>query len=250
MKHPYGLVSISFREKSPEELVAAMTRCGLTHIEWGSDVHAPVADEGRLRELAALCRRNGITVSSYGTYFRIGDNRPLELVPYIRAARLLGTHILRLWCGTKGYARYSADELAALLADCRVIAALAEENGVTVCMECHNHTVTDCPEGAAALMQAVDSGHFRMYWQPNQYRTAEENRRYAAYIAPYTEILHVFHWVGDERFPLAEGAADWQAYLRCFPAGIPLLLEFMPDDRLETLERETRTLREIAEKTE
>ena len=36
-----GLVSISFRENSPEEIVKACVAAGLRYIEWGSDVHAP-----------------------------------------------------------------------------------------------------------------------------------------------------------------------------------------------------------------
>ena len=43
-----GLVSVSFRDHSPEEILVAMQQAQLTCIEWGSDVHAPCAD-GPLR---------------------------------------------------------------------------------------------------------------------------------------------------------------------------------------------------------
>ena len=36
-----GLVSVSFRPNSPEEILIAMQKAGLTCIEWGSDVHCP-----------------------------------------------------------------------------------------------------------------------------------------------------------------------------------------------------------------
>ena len=32
-----GLVSISFRKHTVEEIIREVRRCGLTHIEWGSD---------------------------------------------------------------------------------------------------------------------------------------------------------------------------------------------------------------------
>lgn len=36
-----GLVSISFRNHSPEEIISEAAKCHLHSIEWGSDVHAP-----------------------------------------------------------------------------------------------------------------------------------------------------------------------------------------------------------------
>ena len=36
-----GLVSVSFRGLSPEEIIRIAKDAGLSRIEWGSDVHAP-----------------------------------------------------------------------------------------------------------------------------------------------------------------------------------------------------------------
>ena len=46
-----GLVSISFRKIEPMALMEAVSKAGLTCIEWGSDVHAPCNDEARLTEI-------------------------------------------------------------------------------------------------------------------------------------------------------------------------------------------------------
>ena len=242
-----GLVSVSFRDHTPEEIAAAAHACGLSCIEWGSDVHAPAADAARLAAVAAISAENHIRISSYGSYFKIGRDAPSDFPPYIRAAKALGTRIIRLWCGTKGYAAYTADELARLFADCREIERIAAAADVIVCMECHGGTVTDCAEGTAALMDAVGSAHFRMYWQPNQFRTVEENLRCAAFCAPYTEVIHVFNWKGREKYPLAAAADIWRRYLACFPEKIPLLLEFMPDGRIESLAAAAAALRALAE---
>lgn len=244
-----GLVSVSFRAKTPKEIVSAVRKCGLSCIEWGSDVHAPQTDKERLEEIRRLCVESGISVSSYGTYFKIGVNKTAELEEYIKAAKLLGTNILRLWCGTKGYGEYSPEEFKALICECREIAAVAKKSAVKVCMECHNGTVTDCKEGALALMREVGSDSFRMYWQPNQYKTEEENLGYACLIAPYTEIIHVFNWAGEEKYPLKDAADIWKKYLACFAEDIPLLLEFMPDGKIESLETEAKALFGIAENT-
>ena len=245
MQHNTGLVSVSFRAKEPREILRAMQGAGLAQIEWGSDIHAPCHDLARIDELAALQREFSITCSSYGTYFRLGQTPVTELEPYILAAKRLGTNVLRVWCGTKSGADMTKDEVNALLADCRAAAALAQKHGVTICTECHLRTFTERPEDALALMQAVDSPHFRTYWQPFQTRTVEQNLAYLRALAPYVTHLHVFQWKGADRFPLADGIAEWQAYLALLDTPHTLLLEFMPDDRRETLAREADALRQM-----
>ena len=244
MKHNLGLVSVSFRGHTPQEILAAMKRCGLTLVEWGSDVHCPPE---KAAEIAALTAQYGARCCAYGTYFRLGVTPTEELQRYIDAAKLLGTGVLRLWCGDKNSEDYGREEKAALFARCKEAAALAEQNGVTLCMECHNKTYTNRKEAALELMEAVGSKHFRMYWQPNQFRSREENLAYGALLAPYTVNIHVFNWLGKEKYPLRDGVGIWKDYLSCFEGGRNMLLEFMPDDRLETLPREVAALKEIAE---
>lgn len=244
-----GLVSISFREHTPEEILKAAKSAGLSCIEWGSDVHAPCRDTEKLRQIAALQKEYGIVCSSYGTYFRLGQTPMEELTDYIAAAKLLGTNTLRLWCGVKSGADMTEEERDALLTDCRRAALIAEESGVTLCMECHHGTFTEIAEDSLALMQAVSSPHFRMYWQPFQWLESEENLPIAQSLASYVEAVHVFRWKGPKltpwRFSLYEGIDEWRTYLKAIPAPRTLLLEFMPDDRLATLPAEAEALRTI-----
>ena len=247
MNTPYslGLVSISFRKHSPEEIIKAVKAAGLTCIEWGSDVHAPCHDVERLAHIAALQKEYGITCSSYGTYFRLGHTPMEELKEYVRAAKRLGTRILRLWGGDKSGEAMTREEADALLSACRQAAALAEEEDVILCLECHMRSVTERPEDTLALLEAVSSPHFRVYWQPFQWLDAAGSLAVARAIAPYVEHVHVFNWVGNAKLPLAEAVEDWRAYLSVLPPPRALLLEFMPDDRLETLPVEAEALRTI-----
>lgn len=242
MDRKLGLVSISFRGHTPGEILEAMKKSGLQFIEWGSDVHAPPE---RAAQIAALTRDAGIQCCSYGTYFRLGANPIGELNSYITAAKTLGTNILRLWCGGKNSDDFTPEEKAELFETCRAAAKVAEESGVVLCMECHNNTFTNRKEAALELMQAVNAPHFQMYWQPNQFRTEAENLAYATLLAPYTQVVHVFNWEARARLPLKEAAQVWKKYLSCFPREVPCLLEFVPDDKLETLGKEARALQEI-----
>lgn len=241
-----GLVSVSFRQHTPREILEAMRTAGLSCIEWGSDVHAPCRDTARLSVLAALQNEYGIECCSYGTYFRLGETPLAELTDYIAAAKCLGTDVLRLWCGRKSGADFTEDEKSALLEQCKEAASIAEANSVTLCMECHKKTFTERCEDAVWLMQAVGSPHFRMYWQPFQWLEPQENLQIAKALAPYAVHLHVFNWRGEEKLPLFDAADTWRDYLSAFSKPRTLLLEFMPDGKLETLCREADALRCIA----
>ena len=240
-----GLVSISFRSIEALELLDKVKNAGLECIEWGSDVHAPKNDIEKLELIAKKQEELGIKCSSYGTYFRFMRDDPEELRDYIKAAKILGTDILRLWCGTKGSKDMTDEELENLYRDAEKAAKIAEEYEVKLCMECHNDTLTDWKEPALALMQRINSPAFRMYWQPNQHRSLEENIAYAKMLSSYTEHLHVFNWAGDNRYPLEDGIETWKTYLKEFSNDKYLLLEFMPDDKIETLPTEAESLRKI-----
>ncbi len=245
-----GLVSVSFRSCSAKEILQACAACGITSIEWGSDVHAPANDILGLRQLAKAQSEAGICCCSYGTYFRVGQNSAEELLPYIEAAKILGTEVLRIWCGTNASAKYTDKEKKALLDDCRTLAGIAEEKGVLLCTEFHRGTFTDTAESVEELCRFVSSPYLRTYWQPNQFCSVEENLAAAKQVAPLTRHIHVFNWEGEAKYPLAEAKQTWKNYLSCFSGEPTALLEFMPDGKIETLRGEHETLNSIIKELE
>ena len=243
-----GLVSVSFRQNTPKEILDAMRGAGLKYVEWGSDVHAPKDDIKRIYELAELQKQYKVRCCSYGTYFTVGVTPTEDLVDYIRAARILGTDIIRIWAGKgREYSSYSAKEKEEFIEICKKCAEIAEKEAVTLCLECHKGTFTDCKEGALELIKRVNSEHFKMYWQPNQNKAEAENMAYAELLAPYTEHIHVFNWKEKEKKPLAEAMDIWKKYLEILGGEHYLLLEFMPDGRIESLPAEADALRRIIE---
>ena len=68
-----GLVSISFRDRSPEILIAAAKAAGITAIEWGSDVHVPAGDVDCAQKVKALCQEAKIAIPEYGSYYYLGN---------------------------------------------------------------------------------------------------------------------------------------------------------------------------------
>lgn len=246
-KFSIGLCSVSFRKSSPTEILEEMKKVGLEHIEWGSDIHAPADDEESLLNLIKLQREYGVTSSSYGTYFKVGVHSAEELLPYIRAAKLLGTSVLRIWAGEKNSEDFTKEEKEEFFNNCRLLASIARREGVTLCTECHNKTYTNCFQSTLELIHAVNSPHFQTYWQPNQFCDEAYNLAAATSLSPYAKNVHVFHWNEKEKFPLARGKEIWKKYLNCFSGNQTLLLEFMPDKKIESLQNEANTLRSILE---
>lgn len=240
-----GLVSVSFRHRTPKEIVKAASLTGLSCIEWGSDVHASCNDKARLQEICELQKEYGLHCSSYGTYFRFFESPLEDLKRYIQAANILETDILRIWCGRRAGASMTSEERDELLSLCFKATELARSSGVKLCLECHKNTFTEDPDDAVWLMQTVNSPYFRMYWQPFQWQSAERNLENAKKIAPYTEHIHVFNWKGEKKLPLAEAAVEWQGYLSAFSTPRTLLLEFMPNGTPEELPIEAAALKMI-----
>lgn len=245
-KYNLGVVSVSFRSHIPEEIADAANAAGLSFIEWGSDVHAPCRESEKVKEIAEVQAAAGIKCSSYGTYFTLGETPVDELKYYIEAAKILGTDILRLWCGTKSGENYTDSEKKNLIEQSVKAAEIAATEDVTLCMECHPHTFTERVCDSLELMKKVDSPHFRMYWQPfQQTKTMEDNLAYAEAISLYVHHLHVYQWKGDLRLSLNDGIDEWRQYLKKFSTPRTLLLEFMPDGKITSLKTEADALRKI-----
>ena len=242
-----GLCSVSFRKHTPKEILEAMQGAGLDRIEWGSDLHAPADDKDRLSSLVKMQQAYGVTCSSYGTYFKVGVHSADALAPYVHAAKHLGTSTLRIWAGEKNSEEFTEEEKKAFFDQCRLLAEIARREGVILCTECHNKSYTNRYDSALELMREVDSPHFRTYWQPNQFCDTAYNLAAVEALAPYTENVHVFHWIEKEKFPLIQGKEIWKQYLNRFSGEETLLLEFMPDGSLDTLRDEANALRGILE---
>lgn len=240
-----GLVSISFRPHSVAEIIGAAARAGLHQIEWGSDVHMPAGDSGRARSVRAMTEESGLHADSYGSYFRLGASTdPIAaFAPYLDSADALNASVIRIWGGSAGSAELSESQWAGLIAEGRQLADLALSRGKTLALECHNGTLTDHYTAALRYMNAVHHPAMRMYWQPNQRYDHAYNLEAAQALAPYVTHIHVFSWIIRDgtlvKLPLAAHADRWHDYLNVFrtlEGTHHLLLEFMHDDRIETLD--------------
>lgn len=244
-----GLVSVTFRQLSPREIVDLVKEAGLDGIEWGGDIHVPHGDLASAREVARMTQDGGIEVAAYGSYYRAASLASPAFEDVLATAYELGAPTIRVWAGERG--SKDADEAyrAQVADDLRRIAALSEPEGISISLEYHGGTLTDGLQSAGELLDAVHHPNLFTYWQPEVTRSSEECRWELAHFLPWLTNVHVFQWSrldGETiRHPLEDGAADWQAYFDLAQGGSYALLEFVRGDDPEQFRTDAQVLQRL-----
>jgi hypothetical protein len=233
-----GLVSVTFRQLTPAEIVTLAVAHGMAAIEWGGDVHVPTGELGTAREVAARCADAGVAVEAYGSYYRAaGDFRPV-----LETALALGASRIRVWAGQRGSS--TETDRPAVVDGLKKAAELAAAEGVELAVEYHADTLTDTLPSALDLFREVPA--LKPYWQPPIGSSLQD--ALAALPALEPVAAHVFSWDDTgRRLPLVARADLWEpvlARLAALPGTRYALLEFVRDDDPRAFAEDAAVLRE------
>lgn len=102
------------------------------------------------KKVSEITKKAGLEVSSYGTYYRLGQNMDIE--PYLETAGVLGTDILRIWAGNCGSAEIPPELRKSMIAEAKEVCKKASEYGKQIHFEYHRYTITDTVESAMELI--------------------------------------------------------------------------------------------------
>ena len=243
MANKTGIVSISFRKYSREEILSAAKDAGLDSVEWGGDVHVPHGDIAIAKETKALTEAYGLQMAEYGSYYVIGKSEPELFLKACDSAKALGTDIIRVWPGQgKASDTFSNEEYESYVEDAKRICDLAPD--MTIALECHPHSLTDEYHTAKRFLNDVGKSNFKMMWQPNQFKPLDYNIDSINALLPYIVAVHVFSWERKTRLPLIAKESDWLQYIKLLSdKDVNYMLEFMHDDNIETLKETAATLK-------
>ena len=243
-----GLVSVTFRQKSVEEIAALTAEAGLSGVEWGGDVHVPPGDREAARRAAQLTRQAGLEVLSYGSYYRCQPGE--DFTPVLESALALGAPRIRVWAGTKPWEEASPQEREALAVQLGQAVDQAAAAGLALGLEYHRGTATQTVSGALELLKEIRACNVSCYWQPNPELTKEEHLAEIDALLPFLSNIHVFSWTKESlRLPLAAGEDCWLSYLNRIREGgknRALILEFVKDDSPEQFRADAKSLKEWA----
>lgn len=248
-----GLVSITFRQLAPREIVELVAEAQLAGIEWGGDIHVPHGDLARAREVGRRTRDAGLAVAAYGSYYEVGksENEGLAFTSVLETALALGAPLIRVWAGNTGPAQTDAVTRQHIVADSQRIATLAAAAQVPVAYEFHGGTLTETASSALDLLRTVRHPNLATLWQTPLGLDDAACAASLRQLLPEVRNLHVFHWDAAgfaDRRPLADGAARWQTLFGMLgETGREhyALLEYVANDDSQSFRRDAQTLREL-----
>ncbi|MCX6083255.1 MAG: TIM barrel protein [Chloroflexi bacterium] len=244
-----GLVSVTFREFQPAQIVNLVQQAGLQAIEWGGDVHVPHGDIKRAREVVKITLEAGLQVAAYGSYYKAGcEDGTISFEKVLETAVELQAPSLRIWAGDVGSDQAEAADWHRVIDDARRISALAAKTGINLAFEYHEKTLTDTSEAALRLLKAIDSPNILSYWQPPVALDLDARLAGLREIAPWLSNLHVFNQTGEEPEPLAEGRDEWSKYMnivREIPGDRFCMLEFVKGNSTSQFFEDAEALKSI-----
>jgi len=262
-----GLCSITFRNRTAEEIIGRCAEMKVPAIEWGGDIHVPHGDTDGALSIRRLCENQGILCPSYGSYFRVGESsrQGLSFLSVLNTAAALGCRTIRVWAGSRSpedaddhYYRFVADET-------RRIADMAANREISISFEYHADTLTENPSSLEKLDSLICLPGIRYYWQPPHGYSVEKCLRSMKKLGRKMTNLHVFFWKPGisgsnsqfERRPLSEGAERWKRFIQAAErlSGDTdnsdnnnhryAFLEFVRNNSFEQFEQDWKTLKVI-----
>lgn len=248
MLNKAGLVSVTFRKLDVAEILEIAKKAGLAGIEWGSDVHVPVGDLEKATYVNKQSKAANIETVAYGSYYKAASENEHSFEEVLDTAVELGALAIRIWAGNKGSERTSEAERAEVVADIQAIADLAAAENVEIHIEYHGATLTDTPESAVQLMEAINHPNVFLYWQPAVGISKEAKLDSIDKIKPWLKNVHVFYWDFIFRLPLAEGKAQWQAFVDQIGTQEEdryFMLEFVQDESVDQFYDDAEILKDI-----
>lgn len=231
MKFTTGMTSVTFREKSIEEITHLAHTAGLSIIEWGADRHVLPLDFDAVKTARLQMDKHELFCPSYGSYYRMIEKDEDAFRAICKTSEALGANTVRAWLGRTGSERITAEQYSTLLEETKKLSGIAAEYGQTLAFEFHGKTLNDNGESSVAFLKDCAKENVKTYWQPLSYSDNEKN---LSLVLPYLSAVHVFTWDDDyRRYPLADGTEAWKKYLQILKdadISTKLIMEFVKDD--------------------
>ena len=260
-----GLVSVTFRQASPETIIDWAVESGLEAIEWGGDIHVPAGNLDTAYKVGLQTRNRGLTVPTFGSYYRVGLNSKaekdlpksnLDFAKVLATALALRAGTIRVWANVMASEVAGDQDWEDTVTDLIRIRDMAADEGISISLEYHNNTLNDCPEATTRLLTAAD-GIFPVhtFWQPLDELTLAQKLETLHASLPWLSHVHVF---ADQRASrlMQDTSEHWHDYLPvilsapalseqkggCQPVDRCLMIEFVQGASRESLLLDAATL--------
>lgn len=244
-----GLVSVTFKEKTAEEVVALCKKAGLIGIEWSENSHVAPNDVQEAKRLHELTLAAGLKIAAYGSYFRFGQHENAEerFRSSLACAKAMQAPIIRIWAGRGASEEIEDTTRQEWAKEARMACDLAAEAGIKVALEWHRNTLTDRNESAVRFLKEVNHENLYCLWQPTVALNMQQRTEGLDLIRSCLLNLHTYYWLEGVRRPFEEGIEEWRQYLSHVINDREryALLEFVMDDCEEQLLEDAGSLKRL-----
>ena len=237
-----GLLSVTFRKLSAEQIIKLTAQAGLDGIEWGGDVHVIPGNLKRAEEIKNATVDAGLVNFAYGSYWRA--NCEPEMIA--ETAEALGVQWIRIWAGVMPSSKCTVEMRKQTV---EYLQKLCSEVpfGMQVVAEWHCNSLTDNAESAVKLIEEVNADNFFCYFQRENRSNPHVDNLNDLLSLPKEKIraIHVHYCKEQERLPLSDGFNEWQELFKHIPEKIPALLEFVRNDSVEQFFEDAEFLKKL-----
>lgn len=249
-----GLVSITFRQKAPEQIIQVAVECGLQGIEWGGDVHVPHGRVDIAEIVGRQTREAGLEVASYGAYYHFdecdagSEKSGPTMESVLDTAEALGAPAIRLWPGRRGPREMTPEIREAIVARARAFAEAAAGRDMRIDFEYHENTLTETPESTVELIRAIGHPAARTLWQPALQTSPADRLESLRSVKAHVSNLHCNFFDQDpwpNVHPLAEGETEWKSFLEELEPSPErwVLIEHVRDHSVDQFREDAQALR-------
>lgn len=248
-----GLTSVTFRNLTYQEILHYCQECGLTCIEWGSDIHVPQTDFLHAEIVREASRSSGIQISSYGSYYSLctHENWREAFLPFLKTAVALNAPVIRIWSGSKCASEASREYYCRAVRETQELCDMASDYHIAIAFEYHDGTLSDTGDNALKIAEEIGRKNFGLYFQYDSHVTFDENINSLNKMLPFLKMIHVAY--NDvERNALfldeGEGIELWTRIVRALrrdQSEVCLLFEFLKETSMAGLMRQTQTMRKL-----
>ncbi len=258
-----GLCTIAFQERPLFEVLELAAEAGFDGVEpWGKPDHLPLTTpDDRVREIRAKLDSLNLECSHFGSYVRLGEERPsdqqeADMRRSLEIAGLLGTKIIRMWAGSKNSEDMSEADWARTVEDGKKYCALAEPLGIQLAMEMHGNTLTNRSAAMIDLINRVGSPMLKANYQI--LNGAEDPYDRARAAAPYAVMAHAQNAPaggGEQQTLISEGVVDFNKIYEILSAGgfkgyfqVEFVKGSSYEEKVDSLQRDCAYLKSIGKK--
>ena len=241
-----GLVSVTFRKLTVEQIIPLIKNAGLDGVEWGGDVHVCPGDYKKADYVSGLMEENCLETISYGSYYRVGESDNFDEV--LKTAAALRTKNIRVWAGVRNFDPCDNDYFNKVKLESQRIADMAKQKDITISFEYHSGTLTSTQKSTIRLLNEINRDNVYTYWQPNVSSLPEQNLTDIKELIDMGRLknIHAFVWRTHDRLPFSDGSDIWKKYLNLIKNdNTAVMLEFVRDDSVQQFESDARALKNI-----